>query len=84
MTVKYPKSTFDANPKVNSLFVFNDGNAFINKNDAETYAKQSKREYVIVEREGSEVIPEPQEQHESEVLTETETKHKPSKNKKQK
>jgi hypothetical protein len=71
---KYPASTFEANPTVNSLFVFPDGNCFIKKSDADTYAKTSKRECIVMEREG-----EPKEENE-ETQTET-TNKKPSKKK---
>lgn len=50
---KYPASTFEANPTVNKLFVFPDGNCFVKKSDADTYAKTSKRECIEMEREGS-------------------------------
>jgi hypothetical protein len=36
-------SVFAANPKVDVLYVFEDGNAFISKRDAENYAHQTKQ-----------------------------------------
>lgn len=45
------ESVFAANPKVDILYVFEDGNAFISKRDAENYAHQTKQKINVVERE---------------------------------
>lgn len=39
------KDVFDANPEVNSLFCFEDGNCFINETDAKNYARTSGMVY---------------------------------------
>lgn len=45
------ESVFEVNPEVTVLFVFEDGNAFINESDAIGYARQSKSEYKVVHKE---------------------------------
>ena len=47
-------SVFAVNPEVTTLFVFEDGNAFIEEADAIRYAKQSKAEYKVVHKEEKE------------------------------
>lgn len=44
-------SVFKANPGVELLYVFPDGNAFIKKSDADGYAIQSKQEYKQVTKD---------------------------------
>ncbi len=73
---KYPASTFEANPTVNSLFVFPDGNCFVKKSDADSYAKASKRECIVMEREWSAPAEEAETTTEE---TQTETNTKPTK-----
>jgi hypothetical protein len=51
------ESVFTANPKVDILYVFEDGNAFISKRDAENYAHQTKQLFATVERKEKEVKP---------------------------
>jgi hypothetical protein len=45
------ESTFAANPDVNILYVFEDGNAFIYKPHADGHAKTIGKSYSIVKRE---------------------------------
>lgn len=45
------ESTFEANPGVETLYVFEDGNAFINQADADTYAKAKKTNYKVITKE---------------------------------
>jgi len=48
------ESIFAVNPEVTVLFVFEDGNAFINEADAIGYARQSKSDYKVVYKEEKE------------------------------
>jgi hypothetical protein len=50
-------SVFLANPNANVLYVFEDGNSFISKRDADNYGNQTKQNYAVVERKEKEVKP---------------------------
>jgi hypothetical protein len=45
------ESTFIANPTVNTFYVFDDGNAFISKRDADNYSNQTNQKFDVIERE---------------------------------
>lgn len=45
------ESTFEANPGVEKLYGFEDGNAFINIVDADVYAKKTKQAYKEINKE---------------------------------
>lgn len=78
---KYPASTFEANPTVDKLLVFTDGNCFVKKSDADTYAKTTKREYIEMERKVSEETETPADESQSTEEPQTETNQKPKKKK---
>ena len=49
------KSVFEVNPEINTLYVFEDGNAFAYKGHAENHKRQTGKDYEMVEREKEEV-----------------------------
>lgn len=45
------KSTFDANPGVEVLYGFEDGNAFVKQSEADAYKKSSGKDYKTITKE---------------------------------
>jgi hypothetical protein len=65
------EATWNANPNVNMLFCFEDGNCFEKLSDAVNYKRAEGKDYVRVERPTEEVKEEVQEE-----VKETKTKNK--------
>jgi hypothetical protein len=41
------EAVWNANPNVNMMFCFEDGNCFIKRNEAASYAKESGKSYTV-------------------------------------
>ena len=82
------EAIWNANPTVNMLYCFEDGNCFIKHNDAASYAKETGNTYTVKQRPTNEeekameaeAITEAEVTETNEVETEeTEIKNKPTK-----
>ena len=51
------ESIWAANPKATEMFVFSDGNAFLTKKEADSYALRTKTKYTIATRHKQEEKP---------------------------
>jgi hypothetical protein len=50
------EAIWNANPLVDKLYCFEDGNCFINQRDAQSYKKDTKHDYTIKTREVKEEV----------------------------
>ena len=78
------KSTFDANPQAEVLYVSEDGNIFLSKKHAESYKLVSKKDYKEVSKNDKAESPKKEEvkEEETEINTVVKKSGKKSNNKK--
>lgn len=70
------KSTFDANPQAEVLYVSEDGNIFLSKKHAESYKSVSKKEYKEVSKNDKVEEPKKEETLINKVISKNKNKSK--------